>query len=147
MLNTLPELLYHQGLNFPNINAQLTKDSSGIFQPTTYKELCEQMFDFAAGLLTLGTKRGDHIGHIADNRQEWQVVSLGSMVIGCADIPRGSDVTVNELRYILSFTECKTVSIENPYVLGKLCECIEDIPTLKNIILIDSQNKALDRFD
>ena len=147
MINTLPELLYHQGLNFPEINAQLTKDSTGTFQPTTYKELTSQMFDFAAGLLTLGTKRGEHIGHIADNRQEWQVVSLGSMVIGCADIPRGSDVTVNELRYILSFTECKTVSIENPYVLGKLCECIDDIPTLQNIILIDSQNKALDRFD
>jgi len=147
MLNTLPELLYHQGLNFPDINAQLTKDSTGTFQPTTYKELTGQMFDFAAGLLTLGTKRGEHIGHIADNRQEWQVISLGTMVIGCADIPRGSDVTVNELRYILSFTECKTVSIENPYVLGKLCECIDDIPTLENIILVDSQNKSLERFD
>ncbi|MCQ2596701.1 MAG: AMP-binding protein [Treponema sp.] len=147
MINTLPELLYHQGLCFPATDAQLTKDSSGTFQPTTYKELCEQMFDFAAGLITMGTKRGEHIGHIADNRQEWQVVSLGSMVLGCADIPRGSDVTVNELRYILSFTECKTVSVENPYVLGKLCECIDDIPTLENIILIDSQNKALDRFD
>jgi len=147
MINTLPELLYHQGLCFPTTNAQLTKDASGTFQPTTYKELTEQMFDFAAGLLVLGTKRGEHIGHIADNRQEWQVVSLGSMVIGCADIPRGSDVTINELRYILSFTECRTVSIENPYVLGKLCECIDDIPTLENIILIDSQNKSLDRFD
>lgn len=147
MIQTLPELLYHQGLCFPATNAQLTKDSSGTFQPTTYIELCDQMFDFAAGLLTIGTNRGEHIGHIADNRQEWQVISLGSMVIGCADIPRGSDVTVNELRYILSFTECRTVSVENPFVLGKLCECLDDIPTLENIILIDSQNKSLDRFD
>lgn len=147
MINTLPELLYHQGLCFPATTAQLTKDSKGVFQPTTYKELCEQMFSFAAGLLTLGTKRGEHIGHIADNRQEWQVISLGSMVLGCADIPRGSDVTVNELRYILSFTECRTISVENPYVLGKICECIDNLPALENIILVDSQNKALDRFD
>ncbi len=147
MINTLPELLYHQSLCFPATTVQLTKDSTGTFQPTTYKELCEQMFDFAAGLLTIGTKRGENIGHIADNRQEWQVVSLGAMVIGCADIPRGSDVTLKELQYILSFTECRTVSVENPYVLGKLCECLDDIPSLENIILIDSQNKSLERFN
>ncbi|MCF0241738.1 MAG: AMP-binding protein [Treponema sp.] len=147
MIQTLPELLFHQGLCFPATNAQLYKDSTGTFQPVTYHELCEDMFNFAAGLVTIGTKRGEHIGHIADNRKEWQVISLGAMVIGCADIPRGSDVTVKELTYILSFTECRTVSVENPYVLGKLCECLDEIPTLKNIILIDSQNKATDRFD
>lgn len=147
MIQTLPELMFHQGLCFPATTAQLYKDSTGTYQPVTYHELCEEMFDFAAGLVTIGTKRGEHIGHIADNRREWQIVSMGAMVIGCADIPRGSDVTVKELTYILGFTECRTVSVENPYVLGKLCECLDELPALKNIILIDSQNKATDRFE
>lgn len=147
MIKTLPELLYHQGLCFPASIAQLVKDPSGNFQPVTYHELCEQMFNFAAGLKTLGTKKGEHIGHIADNRAEWQPISLGTMLLGCADIPRGSDVTVKELAYILSFTECRTVSVENPFILGKLCECLDEIPTLKNIILVDDQKKTLDRFD
>ncbi len=147
MINTLPHLLYHQGLRFGETTAQLSKDEKGVFQPTSYKELLTQTLNFAGGLLSLGCKKGDHIGHIADDRQEWQVVSLGIMSIGASDIPRGTDVTKQELSYILNFTECNTVSVENPFVLEKLCSVIEEIPTLKHIILIDDRNQALDKYD
>ena len=147
IIKNLPHLLYHQGLRYPETSAQLSKDLKGVFQPVSYRELSEQMLNFAGGLTSLGTKRGDRVGHIADNRQEWQVVSLGIMATGACDIPRGTDVTVKELSYILSFTECQTVSVENPFVLGKLCECLKDIPTLKNVIIIDTQNQALDKYE
>lgn len=147
IIKNLPHLLYHQGLRYPETPVQLSKDEKGVFQPISYKNLSEQMLNFAGGLISLGTKRGDRVGHIADNRQEWQVVSLGIMAAGASDIPRGTDVTVKELAYILSFTECETVSVENPFVLGKLCECMGEIPTLKNIIIIDTQNQALDKYE
>lgn len=147
MIKNLPHLLYHQGLRYPETTAQFTKDAKGVFQPTSYKELSDQMLNFAGGLKSIGTKKGDRIGHIADNRQEWQIVSLGIMAAGGCDIPRGTDVTTKELAYILSFTECETVSVENPFVLGKLYDCISEIPTLKNIIIIDTQNQALDKYD
>ena len=147
IIKNLPHLLYHQGLRYPETPAQLSKDIKGVFQPVLYKDLSEQMLNFAGGLITLGTKKGDRIGHLADNRQEWQVVSLGIMAAGGIDIPRGTDVTVKEMAYILSFTECETVSVENPFVLGKLCECMSQIPTLKNIIIIDTQNQALDKYE
>lgn len=147
IIKNLPHLLYHQGLRYPETPVQLSKDIKGVFQPVLYKDLSEQMLNFAGGLLSLGTKDGDRIGHLADNRQEWQVVSLGIMAAGGIDIPRGTDVTVKEMAYILSFTECQTVSVENPFVLGKLCECMSQIPTLKNIIIIDTQNQALDKYE
>lgn len=147
MINTLPHLLYHQGLRFGETTAQLSKDEKGIFQPTSYNELLNQTLNFAGGLLSLGCKKGDHIGHIADDRQEWQVVSIGIMSIGASDIPRGTDVTKQELSYILNFTECNTVSVENPFVLEKLCSVIEEIPTLKHIILIDDKNQSLEKYE
>ena len=104
MISSLPHLLYHQGLRYSETTAQLSKDVKGVFQPTSYKELMNQMLDFAGGLVTLGTKKGEHIGHISDNRAEWQVVSLGIMAISCSDIPRGTDVTTKELAYhLISF--------------------------------------------
>lgn len=147
MIQSLPHLLYHQGLYYSETIAQLSKDYSGNFQPTTYFELLNQTFDFAAGLVSIGTKKGEHIGHISDDRQEWQSISLGAMSIGCADIPRGTDVTVRELTYILGFTDCRTVCVENPFVLGKICQCLPDLPYLENIILVDSQNQNLEKYD
>lgn len=147
MISNLPRLLYHQGLRFPETTAQLSKDEKGVFQPTSYKEMSEQMQNFAAGLLALGTEEGEHIGHISDNRQEWQIISLGIMAAGGSDIPRGTDVTTKELSYILSFTDCRTVCVENPFVLGKICEIASEIPTLKNIILVDDQNQSLEKYE
>lgn len=147
MIQSLPHLLYHQGLYYSETIAQLSKDQSGNFQPTTYFELLNQTFDFAAGLISIGTKKGEHIGHISDDRQEWQSISLGAMSIGCADIPRGTDVTVRELTYILGFTDCRTVCVENPFVLGKICQCLPDLPYLENIVLVDSQNQNLEKYD
>ena len=147
MITNLPRLVYHQGLRYPETTAQLSKDEKGVFQPTSYKEMSEQMLNFAGGLKTLGIEKGEHVGHIADNRQEWQIVSLGIMAAGGTDIPRGTDVTTKELAYILGFTKCRIVSVENPYVLGKLCEVLGELPDLKYIILIDDQNQALDKYD
>ena len=102
MISSIPYLLYHQGLRYSETTAQLTKDVKGVFQPTSYKELMNQMLDFAGGLLSLGTQKGEHIGHISDNRAEWQIISIGIMSTSCSDIPRGTDVTTKELSYILS---------------------------------------------
>ena len=64
-----------------------------------------------------------------------------------SDIPRGTDVTTKELAYILGFTDCRTVCVENPYVLGKLSEIISELPKLEHIILVDDQNQALDKYE
>ena len=146
MINSLPHLLYHQGLRYAETTAQLAKDCSGVFQPVSYAELSCSMLDFAAGLVAAGTERGGLVGLISDDRPEWQTVSLGIMAAGCADIPRGTDVTVMELSYILSFTECRTVCVENPYVLEKLCSCLDALPLLETVILIDDRSQSLERF-
>ena len=147
MLPTLPNILFHQGLRYPETIAQLSKDRNGVFQPTTYKELLKQILDFAGALKSLGAEKNDHIGHICDDRQEWQVISLGSMTIGAADIPRGTDVTVKELSYILGFAECKIVCVENAYVLGKICDILDELPLLQHIVLIDDSNYFPEKFD
>ena len=93
MENTLPKILRDVAGKYPEINAQYTRKENGSFVPNTYKEMYEAVLDFGAGLLSLGIKRGDHVGLIADDRKEWQQSSMGIMAIGAADVPRGCDAT------------------------------------------------------
>lgn len=140
MFFTIPQLLFEKAKSIPNYSAQFYKDSTKRFQSVTYIELFQNVLYFGAGLLSLGTEKGEHIGLISDNRKEWFVSSLAVMTIGCADIPRGSEATVKDLEYILKFAECKTVIAENSFAYNKIIECKENLPELKNIILIDSKN-------
>ena len=140
MYSTIPKMLCEKAKTIPNLTAQFYKDSAKTFQPVTYIELFQDVLYFAAGLVYLGTKRGEHVGLISDNRPEWFVSSLGIMTCGCADIPRGSEATVKDLSYILSFAECKTVIVENVFGFKKLLECLSSLPLLENLILIDDKN-------
>ena len=139
MFYTIPQLLLEKAKSIPNAPVQFYKDGAKRFQPVTYMELFQSVLYFGAGLLSIGTEKGERIGLISDNRKEWFVTSLGIMTIGCADIPRGSEATVKDLSYILSFAECKTIVLENVFGFKKLLECMKAVPEIKNVILIDEK--------
>lgn len=138
MNSTIPQILCEKAKKTPSQVVQCSKDSKGVFQPVTYKEFFDLTMSFASGLLSLGAVPGDHVGLIADNRKEWFVSSVGIMSAGCCDIPRGSEATVKDLSYILSFAGCKIIVVENHSGFKKIAECRSELKDLENIIVIDS---------
>ena len=137
MEQTVPKMLKDSAGKWPEIPAQYFKNAAGTFSFFTYKELLEKILDFGAGLLSLGIKREENIGLIADNRYEWLQSSLGIMAIGAADVPRGCDASEKDLSYILSFADCKTVVTENAVQVLKIIGIKESLPALKRLICFE----------
>ena len=143
MYKTLPQMIYKKSQDFPELNIQFSKNTEGTFLPTTYKDFVNSMLDFSAGLLSIGEKEYSNIGLICDNRKEWLVCSMGIMATKSRDIPRGSEATVKDLSYILSFAECKTVVTENKILFNRILECKNELPALQNIIIINPADSDL----
>ena len=136
-ITTVPKLLRNAVHSWPTIAAQYEKDSSGKFNPTSFEELMQNIYDTSAGFLSLGVKRGDLIGLFADNRKEWLEASFGIMSIGAGDVPRGCDATIQDLTYILVLTECEIAIAEDEAQVVKLLSIKKDTPALKHIITFD----------
>ena len=146
MYKTLPQMIYKKSQDFPELNIQFSKNTEGTFLPTTYKDFVNTMLDFSAGLLSIGEKEYSNIGLICDNRKEWLVCSMGIMATKSRDIPRGSEATIKDLSYILSFAECKTVITENKILFNRILECKNELPALQNIIIINPSDIDLSNF-
>jgi len=142
MAQTIPQMFLEKVRREPNLTAQLSKDTKGSFRPTSYARLLENTETFAAGLHAVGVGRGDRVGIISDNRPEWLVADLAMLGLGAADVPRGADATVQELAFILSWSECKTVIVENQPVLAKVLESVSALPRLETIIIFDPQDQT-----
>ena len=110
---TIPQLLLEQAAAHPEIAAQLSRREEGSFEPRSYRELQTEVERFAAGLSTIGVERGSRVGLISENRKEWLVADLAVLSLGAADVPRGNDSMADEIAYILSFSQCATVLVEN----------------------------------
>lgn len=122
--------------------AQLSKDSEGNFQPTTYGELLEQVKKMAAGFHFYGVKREEAVGLISDNRQEWAVCDFSLLSLGACDVPRGCDIMGGAMAQILGIPQCEKTILENETQLKKLLTIKDQLPHLSTIFLIDDPEEG-----
>ncbi|RME88055.1 MAG: long-chain fatty acid--CoA ligase, partial [Candidatus Hydrogenedentota bacterium] len=111
------------------------------YQSITFTEMAKEVEQIAAGLLALKVKKGDKIGVIADVGPIWLRISFAITGMGAVDVPRGTDATRDDMKYIFSHAECKIVFIENSEVYNKLKPVLKNLPKLKKIIFIHSPEK------
>lgn len=140
MEQTVPKMLRKSATEWPEVIAQYSRLKDGEFEPVTYRDLYQNAMDFGAGLLSLGIKRGDLIGLIADNRKEWLQSDMGIMAIGAVDVPRGCDATIQDLEAILSITECRYVIAENSTQIKKILSLKGKVSSIEKIISFDPAN-------
>lgn len=138
MQQTIPKLLQEIARTHPDYSAQMSKDGSGEFSPTSYTEFARLTERFAAGLLARGVSRGEHVGLVSENRAEWFIADVAILSIGAADVPRGNDTVPREVGYILGFAECRTTCAEDATQAQKILEVRQEIPGLEQIIVFDS---------
>ena len=137
MEKTLPLMLRTRAQDSPEMAMQYYKDCSGAFTSKTYRQFYEEVCFLAAGLMELGVNRGDYIGLIADNRPEWMLADFAILSIGAADVPRGCDITAQEIVYILGCTGCAFSFAENQKQVHKFLACKADLPALATLITFE----------
>ncbi len=122
--------------------ALMARGDAEEFSSLTYRQFQEDVESFGLGLMSLGVKPGDRVGLISENRVEWLASDLAILGIGATDVPRGSDSTVQEMEYILTHSECKTVLVENPAVLKKLQSIKDRLPLIKSTVVMDEMYRG-----
>ncbi len=103
----------------------------------TYSQWNTWIQELAMGFVEIGAAPGDKIVHIADNRMEWMVITMAINSLGCVDVPRGTDATLDDLSYIIKHTEATILIIESDKALAKLDGRWGDFPSLKCVVKID----------
>ncbi len=83
------------------------------FTERTYRELCNEVDIISAGLLSMGLKPKSHIGLIEDVSQNWTTSSIAIQMIGCIDVPRGTDSTGPEIAFIFAHSQSKIAFVAN----------------------------------
>ncbi len=64
-------------------NPYMWEKRDGSFQSTSYKEMKEQVYQFAAGMMTIGIKKGDRLALLAEGRTLWVVKDERSCAGNC----------------------------------------------------------------
>ncbi len=110
------------------------------FEGTTYKEIKEYVYQFAAGLMSIGLQKGDRVALISEGRNAWLVSELGILYTGAINVPLSVKLEeISELKFRLAHSGCKMVIVSG-FQYHKVSEIKKDLPDLEKIILLDPQD-------
>lgn len=107
------------------------------FTGIKFTEFRESIRNFANGLASLGIKRGDMVGIVAENRPEWSYSDLAILSIGAVDVPMYPSSTASTIEYILNDSGCKAVVVSNKLQLSKVQKIKDNVKSLKYIIIMN----------
>ena len=139
----LASLFREAGNRWGDSPAFATRRTDGSFHAVSYREWCDRSLDLAEALIALGVGPRDHVAILSDNRFEWILADAAVQFCAAADVPRASDVTSEEIAYILAHAGVVLAFVENKAVLAKVLAVQGDLPQLQGIVLMeDGCNRA-----
>ena len=135
-MQTLPQFFEESVENFPD-NIYLWENKEGKYVGTTYLGTRELVHRFAAGLLSLGVKKGDRISLMAEGCNAWVISELGIFYTGAINVPLST--RISEPEELLFRLEHSGTSIA--IVSGRQADKIRGIrtklPSLERLIILD----------
>jgi long-chain acyl-CoA synthetase len=136
-MKTIIELFETTVANYPN-NIYLWEKKAGKYQGTSYRETREQVLKLAAGLLSVGMKKGDRSGLISDGRNDWIISELGMLYAGGVNVPLSIRLQENELIFRLQHSGSKYIFVSGPHA-AKVEAIRGSLPEIKKVIYLDGK--------
>ncbi|MDO5679962.1 MAG: AMP-dependent synthetase/ligase [Pelistega sp.] len=134
---TLPQMLRQRAQQEPNKVALHQKDY-GIWQPITWSAYYQRSVWFGLGMRSLGLSDKAHVGIISENRAEWLLAQLGCGLVGAVTVGVYPTSPAEEVSYVLTHSDSEIVVCEDQEQADKVAESLDKLPSLKCVIIIES---------
>jgi long-chain acyl-CoA synthetase len=123
-----------------NSNVYLWEKPQDKYEGTTYGETRKQVYEFAAGLMSLGINKGDRISLISEGRNSWVIGELGILYAGAVNVPLSVKLTPPEIQFRINHSESRVVLTSNIQA-PKIKQVIDECKTIERIVHFDTQEE------
>lgn len=141
MARTIGAMFFQSAARYGAVKAVLAPHGEPSAE-LTYGQLADKVRSLAAGLITLGLRKGDRVALFSDNRPRWIQSDLAMMSIGVVDVPRGSDSAVSELDYILRHSECSAAFVQDLKLFQSIRPAIASASNVRTVVMMDDSSAS-----
>jgi len=134
-MKTIVELFEESVRRYAN-NPYIWEKLSDKYEPTTYLQTKEEVYRLAAGLLSLGVKKGDKIALLSEGRKLWILSELAILYTGAVNVPLSVKLDGKDLLFRLEHSETSIVIVSGQQA-SKIKALREQLPNVKRVIYLD----------
>ena len=107
----------------------------GTMSWSTYGLLRER---FAATLIAWGVQAGDRVGILSENRWEWHVSDVATLMVGAVSAPIYPTSSVAQVNYILGHCGARLCIASDGVQVAKIAEAAANLPLLTSVVSFTS---------
>lgn len=100
-------------------------------------ELLRRVRHIAAGLHSLGVRRGDRVAILSESRPEWTLTDAACIFAGAIDVPIYPTLSPPQVRYILKDSGARVLVVQNEEKLSELKEILVECTAIGHVVLFD----------
>lgn len=138
-MKTLIQFFEESVEKFSN-NVYLWEKPGDRYEGTTYGETKSQVYEFAAGLVSMGISKGDRLCLISEGRNSWVIGELGILYSGAVNVPLSVKLNPEEIRFRINHSGARMILVSSLQV-SKVREIINECPAIEKIIHFDTQEE------
>lgn len=111
----------------------------GRWAPISSDDMVRRASNIAAGLYSIGLRRGDRVAILAGNSPEWTLTDAGCQIAGIVDVPIYTTLAKDSIRYVLKDSGARILFIEGKGLLDYVREVLPGCPSIERIVVFKEE--------
>jgi long-chain acyl-CoA synthetase len=135
-MKAITDLFEDSSKRYPN-NVLMWEKKTDQYEPTTYTDARKKVYQMAAGLMSLGVRKGDRIALLSEGRNDWAISELGILYAGAVNVPLAVKLNEpSEIKFRLEHSGARMIIVSGQQA-RKVADLKNEMPLLEKIILLD----------
>jgi long-chain acyl-CoA synthetase len=139
---TLSELFIGAAAKY-NLPNALNYKRDGDWNKISSSEMVGRIRSIAAGLYSIGLRKGDRAAILASNSPEWTLTDAGCQFAGVVDVPIYTTLSPNAVSYILDDSGSKVLFLENAESFGRIKDFLPAAGFIHHVVLFERTDTPL----
>ncbi len=133
---TLVEVFEHVARVHPRPDT-LNYKHDGRWISISAAEMLKRVRCIAAGLYSLGVRRGDRVAILSESRPEWVLTDAGCMFATAINVPIYPTLTAPQVRYILKDSGARVLVVQNEEKFLQVREAIAECKAIEHVVFFE----------
>ncbi len=118
-----------------NLDRMLLYREAGKWLPITSRDFGRSVARTARALHAWGIRPGDRIAILSENRPEWPMADIASLLLGAVTVPLYTTLTAEQTAFVLNDSTCRTIFLSSDQQLHKILSILPQTQIGKIVVM------------
>jgi long-chain acyl-CoA synthetase len=118
-----------------NLDQIMLYREAGKWLPISSREFAQKVARSAAALRSWGIHPGDRIAILSENRPEWPIADVSSLLIGAVTVPLYTTLTADQTAFALGDAGCRVIFVSSGQQLHKVISILSKTHIEKVVVM------------